>query len=107
MISNCRDLPQTSTTSLLQILVFAACLNPACTPEEDPFINTPDELVAYIRAQTPTEIPPITSTGANTMGAWIETDTGRVLFVASGIERPDPIGAESTDCPAFQNVRYE
>jgi len=40
------------------------------------------------------------------MGAYIHTDTGRVLFVASGVERPDPIGAGSTDCEAFQNYRY-
>jgi len=40
------------------------------------------------------------------MGAYIHTDTGRVLFVASGVERPDPIGAASTDCDPFQNFKF-
>ena len=41
------------------------------------------------------------------MGAYLQTDTGRILFVASGVERIDPIGASSTDCNPFQNHRYE
>jgi len=73
---------------------------------EDPLGTSPEAVADRIRANTPTELPPITSEGLNTMGAYIHTDTGRVLFVASGVERPDPIGAGSTDCDPFQNYRF-
>ncbi len=68
---------------------------------------TKDE-VKEIRKATPTELPPITTSGENTMGAWVETDTGRVLFVASGVDRlSDPGDVQSIDCDPFQNWRYE
>ncbi len=92
-------------TAFLWLALGALLSASSCDP--DPLTISPEELAEQIRRNTPTELPPITSVGANTMGAWIETDTGRILFVASGVERPDPIGAESTDCPAFQNFRYE
>ncbi|MFK8057713.1 MAG: hypothetical protein AB8F78_16420 [Saprospiraceae bacterium] len=85
--------------------------------EVDPIIDTPEEEAARILANTPTELPPITSTGENTMGAYIIPQPGSelhrlagqdtILFVASGVERIDPIGASSTDCNAFQNFRFE
>ena len=97
-----------STRPLLSLL--AACVLSAASCDDltdDGELMPGGDLVAYIRAQTPTELPPATQVGANTMGAYVHTDTGRVLFVASGIERPDPIGAESTDCPGTQTLSKE
>ena len=100
-------------TTLLATVLFSA----SSCEGNDPFIDTPEEEAARILANTPTELPPITTTGENTMGAWIipqpgselalEAGTDSILFVASGVERIDPIGASSTDCNAFQNYRYE
>ncbi len=69
----------------------------ACEPENDLIIDTPEEEADHIRANTPTELPPITTTGENTMGAWIIPQPGSelhqlagedsILFVASGVER--------------------
>ena len=89
----------------------------ACTPEEDPFINTEAEGAAAIRAATPTELPPVTAVGAGTMGAYIIPTPGSelhrlagedtILFVASGVERGGSIGTISTSCRPFQNWRHE
>ncbi len=99
-----------SASRLGGALLLLACLlalAAGCEKEGNPILKNGGDLAAYIRAQTPTALPPITQTGANTMGAYVHTDTGRVLFVASGIERPDPIGGESTDCPGWQNARFD
>ncbi|MFK8057711.1 MAG: hypothetical protein AB8F78_16410 [Saprospiraceae bacterium] len=106
-----------SLTQLILGLVVTVILTASSCEGNDPFINTPEEEAARILANTPTELPPITTTGENTMGAWIilqpgselalEAGTDSILFVASGVERIDPIGASSTDCDAFQNFRYE
>ena len=89
----------------------------SCTPEEDPFINTDEERAAAIRAATPTELPPVTTVGAGTMGAYIIPTPGSelhrlagedtILFVASGVERGGSIGTISTSCRPFQNWRFE
>ena len=88
------------------LLAIVLCCAAACD-DDDPFGTSPEAQADRIRANTPTELPPVTTEGAMTMGAYVETDTGRVLFVASGVERVDPIGSSSTDCPAFQNWRYQ
>ncbi len=83
---------------ILMLLCVALGGLPSCTKDE----------VKAIRKATPTELPPITTSGENTMGAWVETDTGRVLFVASGVDRlSDPGDVQSIDCDPFQNWRYE
>ena len=88
-------------------LLLLAALSLATACGKDPLGTSPEAQAARIRANTPTELPPVTTEGAMTMGAYVETDTGRVLFVASGVERADPIGSSSTDCPAFQNWLYQ
>ena len=86
--------------------------------DSDPFTLSPEELAEQIRRNTPTELPPITTVGANTMGAWIHPQpgsplweqAGRVdsfLFVASGVDRPETALAESLDCEAFNNYLFE
>lgn len=102
---------------IVTILTAMVLFSASSCEGNDPIINTPEEEVARILANTPTELPPITTTGENTMGAWIIPQPGSelhqlagqdsILFVASGVERIDPIGASSTDCDAFQNFRYE
>ena len=107
-----------SPARLAALLAVALVLAAASCEVDDPFTLTDDELADRIRASTPTELPPVTSVGANTMGAWVTPGAGSalareagstdpILFVASGVERPDPIGTISTDCPPFQNHRYE
>ena len=91
--------------ALCASLLAAVSLATACG--KDPLGTSPEAEAARIRADTPTELPPVTTEGAMTMGAYVETDTGRVLFVASGVERVDPIGSSLTDCDPFQNWRYE
>ena len=90
-------------TALLAIVLCSA----ASCVDDDPFGISPEAQADRIRAHIPTELPPVTTEGAMTMGAYVETDTGRVLFVASGVERVDPIGSSLTDCDPFQNWRYE
>ena len=91
---------------ILHYLLTLALLLSAAACDKDPLTLSPEELAERIRANTPTELPPITTTGANTMGAYIHTDTGRVLFVASGVDRPETALAESLDCEAFNNLLY-
>jgi hypothetical protein len=87
-------------------LAFSAC------QDDDPFTLSPEELAEQIRRNTPTELPPITTSGENTMGAWIHPQPGSplhdlegdsLLFVASGVDRPETALAESLDCNAFNN----
>ena len=78
---------------------LALCLAVACEYSEA-------DLADDIRARTPTELPPATTHGANTMGAYVHTDTGRVLFVASGVDRPETNLAASLDCRAFDNYLF-
>ncbi len=95
-------------------LALTAVLLSAASCDKDPLSLSPEELADRIRANTPTELPPITMTGANTMGAYIHPQpgsplweqAGRVdsfLFVASGVDRPETALAESLDCGAFNN----
>ncbi len=104
----CTSIKAALALSLTAILLSAA----SC--DKDPLSLSPEELAARIRANTPTELPPITMTGANTMGAYIHPQpgsplweqAGRVdsfLFVASGVDRPETALAESLDCGAFNN----
>jgi len=73
------------------LILFTACL------ELEP-------LETRIERDTPTELPPITTEGLRTMGAYIQTDTGRLLFVASGVNRPEVALAESVSCNSFNNI---
>ena len=88
------------------LLAIVPCSAASCV-DDDPFGISPEAQADRIRAHTPTELPPVTTEGAMTMGAYVETDTGRVLFVASGVERVDPIGSSSTDCDPFDAYRSE
>ena len=83
----------------LPLLFFTILLAAACEYSEA-------DLADDIRARTPTELPPATTHGANTMGAYVHTDTGRVLFVASGVDRPETNLAASLDCNAFDNMWF-
>ena len=91
--------------ALYASLLAAVSLATAC--DKDPLGTSPEAQADRIRANTPTELPPVTTEGAMTMGAYVETDTGRVLFVASGVERVDPIGSSSTDCDPFDAYRRD
>ena len=89
-------------------LVFAALLLTAvllaASCDKTPLSATPEELAEAIRAATPAELPPVTTAGLNTMGAYVHTDTGRVLFVASGVDRPETALAASLDCEPFNSL---
>ena len=98
----------------LLLLFVASLLIGLSACDSDPFTLSPEELAEQIRRNTPTELPPITTVGANTRGAWIHPQpgsplweqAGRVdsfLFVASGVDRPETALAESLDCEAFDN----
>ena len=101
-------LPRSGSSAFALLLAIAVLLSAAaCDDLDDALTLTPEELAERIRANTPTELPPVTTEGLNTMGAYIHTDTGRVLFVASGVDRPEVAMAESLDCRAFENYRYE
>ncbi len=65
-----------------------------------------DRLAKRIERDTPTELPPITSVGANTMGAYVTIGDEQHLFVASGVERGGSVGSISADCEAFNNYLY-
>ncbi|MFK8056399.1 MAG: hypothetical protein AB8F78_09800 [Saprospiraceae bacterium] len=84
--------------------------------DQDPLTTTPEELAEQIRRNTPTELPPITTSGENTMGAWIHPQPGSplhdqagdsILFVASGVDRPETALATSLDCAAFDNLLFQ
>ena len=92
-------LPLLSAAFLAMALVASSC-------DKTPLSTTPEELADAIRAATPTELPPITTAGLNTMGAYAHTDTGRVLFVASGVDRPETALAASLDCEPFNNYLF-
>ncbi|MFK8056717.1 MAG: hypothetical protein AB8F78_11410 [Saprospiraceae bacterium] len=66
-----------------------------------------DQLANQIERNTPTELPPISQTGANTMGAYVTVGGERHLFVASGVERGGSIGTISADCEPFNNFLYQ
>jgi len=96
--------------AVLSLLICFSC-------DQDPLTTTsPEELAEQIRRNTPTELPPITTTGENTMGAWIHPQPGSplhdlegdsLLFVASGVDRPETALATSLDCDAFNNFLFE
>ena len=83
---------------VLPLLALVCCLN-ACDEEE--------QLARRIERHTPTELPPITSIGANTMGAYVTVDGERHLFVASGVDRNESVGSISADCKPFNNYLYQ
>jgi hypothetical protein len=96
------------------VLLLLSLVAPACQ-DDDPFTLSAEELAEQIRRNTPTELPPITTSGENTMGAWIHPQPGSplhdlagdsILFVASGVDRPETALAESLDCNAFNNFHY-
>ncbi len=103
--------------NIIWLALLAAAVQIASC-DKDPFTVSPEELAEQIRRNTPTELPPVTTVGANTMGAWIHPQpgsplweqAGRVdsfLFVASGVDRPETALAESLDCEAFNNYLKE
>ena len=101
-------------TSPILIVFFIFFSASSC--DQDPLTTTPEELAEQIRRNTPTELPPITTTGENTMGAWIHPQLGSplhdlagdsILFVASGVDRPETALATSLDCDAFNNFLFE
>ena len=93
--------PLTRYASFLLIAVLSGAAS--C---DDPLGTSPEALAERIRANTPTELPPVTTEGAMTMGAYVETDTGRMLFVASGVDRPETALATTLDCAAFDNYLF-
>ena len=113
-ISNHRYMEVTSR--FLLALTAVVLLTASSCEDDDPFTTSPEELAEQIRRNTPTELPPITTTGENTMGAWIHPQPGSrlndlegdsILFVASGVDRPETALATSLDCDAFDNTLYE
>ncbi|MFK8056719.1 MAG: hypothetical protein AB8F78_11420 [Saprospiraceae bacterium] len=66
-----------------------------------------EQLANQIERNTPTELPPISQAGANTMGAYVTVGGERHLFVASGVERGGSIGTISADCEPFKNFLYQ
>jgi hypothetical protein len=95
--------------SITLLLTASSC-------DQDPLTTTPEELAEQIRRNTPTALPPITTSGENTMGAWIHPQPGSplhdlegdsILFVASGVDRPETALATSLDCDAFNNFLFE
>ena len=97
------------TFTALILLTASSC-------DQDPLTTTPEELAEQIRRNTPTELPPITASGENTMGAWVHPQPGSplydltgdsILFVASGVDRPETALATSLDCAAFNNFLQE
>ena len=106
--------PQKTLTALVYAVAISL-LTTACE-DEDPFTTSPEELAEQIRRNTPTSLPPVTTEGLNTMGAWIHPQPGTelhriegdsFLFVASGVDRPETALAESLDCEAFENFFFE
>ncbi|MFK8056400.1 MAG: hypothetical protein AB8F78_09805 [Saprospiraceae bacterium] len=100
----------------LLFTITALILLTASSCDQDPLTTTPEELAEQIRRNTPTELPPITTSGENTMGAWIHPQPGSplhdlegdsILFVASGVDRPETALATSLDCAAFNNLLQE
>jgi len=99
----------------LLIIASIVILTASSCEDDDPFTTSPEELAEQIRRNTPTELPPITTTGENTMGAWIHPQQGSplhdlagtdsILFVASGVDRPETALATSLDCDAFNNIK--
>ena len=100
----------------LLFTITALILLTASSCDQDPLTTTPEELAEQIRRNTPTELPPITTSGENTMGAWIYPQPGSplhdlagdsILFVASGVDRPETALATSLDCDAFDNFLFQ
>ena len=104
------------TSRFLLALTAVILLTASSCEDDDPFTLSEQELADRIRANTPTELPPITTTGENTMGAWIHPQPGSplhdlegdsILFVASGVDRPETALATSLDCDAFDNYLFQ
>ncbi len=103
-------------TSILLLMLTHLLLAASACVDDDPLTLSDEELAERIRANTPTELPPVTTSGENTMGAWIHPQPGSplhtlvgdsLLFVASGVDRPETALATSLDCKAFDNYLFQ
>lgn len=91
---------------LLLVLCFLSLLTIGCDDDE---FTAPTDYIERMRWEYPRRLPDINDDGEAVFGANVVTDTGIVLYVASGVDRNGgffgPYRGEG--CLAYQNIAFD